>query len=295
MIDGQHRFNVMRELHETYLHEFNVFVQVIEVNSLQSMRDNYEIINKNTPLPTMTYELVDRNKHIIQETMDYFMKKFKTNWSSSVRARRPNMYPNYFQESCMFIFDKLKTIIKDEFKLINLIEDFNENLSNWSIDRFTNVSDAVYEKAKKNNCFIGLMPLAHEEDYGYMWAKLIVEYHTGEKIKNKVQSKTRRKKISKALRAKVWNDNIGADVSQAMCPICSTNWISTFNFECGHIQAHAEGGTTNADNLLPICSMCNKSMGTQRMDEFIASQFPNNLDQFEKRYSKSFALTINTI
>jgi hypothetical protein len=46
-----------------------------------------------------------------------------------------------------------------------------------------------------------------------------------------------------------------------------TNTIGNFN--CGHIVAHANGGETKLNNLVPICTLCNTSMGTYNLNDFI--------------------------
>ena len=50
------------------------------------------------------------------------------------------------------------------------------------------------------------------------------------------------------------------------------------NFECGHIVSVKEGGETNIENLLPICSSCNKSMGTENLMVFKKKYFSTNPD-----------------
>ena len=65
----------------------------------------------------------------------------------------------------------------------------------------------------------------------------------------------------------VWDKYIGKEKGIGKCYSCSEN-IDSKNFEAGHIIPEAKGGPTNIDNLRPICSCCNKSMGTQNMDEF---------------------------
>ena len=44
--------------------------------------------------------------------------------------------------------------------------------------------------------------------------------------------------------------------------------IDSFNFECGHIISDYNKGKISLDNLRPICSSCNKSMGRQNWDDF---------------------------
>jgi 5-methylcytosine-specific restriction endonuclease McrA len=42
------------------------------------------------------------------------------------------------------------------------------------------------------------------------------------------------------------------------------------NFVVGHIVSIKNGGETSLENLLPICTLCNSSMGTMNMDDFIS-------------------------
>ena len=76
----------------------------------------------------------------------------------------------------------------------------------------------------------------------------------------------RKVKIKAALREQVWLRNAGA----AFKSKCQTRWcqneINVFNFQCGHVQAESKGGPTTVENLVPLCSRCNLSMGTTHMD-----------------------------
>ena len=38
----------------------------------------------------------------------------------------------------------------------------------------------------------------------------------------------------------------------------------------------SKGGSTNIENLRPICSKCNGSMATQNMEEFMKKYYPTN-------------------
>jgi len=53
------------------------------------------------------------------------------------------------------------------------------------------------------------------------------------------------------------------------CACCQREPITINNFHAGHIKAEKEGGSTTLDNLAPICPLCNSSMGTMHMMEFI--------------------------
>jgi hypothetical protein len=80
---------------------------------------------------------------------------------------------------------------------------------------------------------------------------------------------TRKAAIPASLRISVWNSNVGSDVMIAKCYVGCGCAISFQNFECGHIKASASGGSDDLENLKPICSTCNKSMGTKNMLDFI--------------------------
>ncbi len=41
------------------------------------------------------------------------------------------------------------------------------------------------------------------------------------------------------------------------------------SWECGHIVSVRDGGNDSVGNLRPVCSTCNKNMGTENMDSFI--------------------------
>ena len=70
-----------------------------------------------------------------------------------------------------------------------------------------------------------------------------------------------KEKIPKALREQVWITYIGKEF-ESKCKIdwCS-NVINVFDYQCGHNIPESKGGTLDLENLLPICSRCNSSMG----------------------------------
>jgi len=61
------------------------------------------------------------------------------------------------------------------------------------------------------------------------------------------------------------------------------NILTPFTFEVGHNIPESKGGTTNIDNLRPICSKCNKSMGSQY-----------SIDEFSKLYERKKILKITS-
>lgn len=79
-----------------------------------------------------------------------------------------------------------------------------------------------------------------------------------------------KKKIPAALREQVWVLSFGDKYFKNKCQVgwCETI-ITPFTFEVGHNIPESKGGTIDIDNLKPICSKCNKSMGSNyTIDEF---------------------------
>ena len=54
-----------------------------------------------------------------------------------------------------------------------------------------------------------------------------------------------------------------------MCVCCNIESISLANFDCGHIISEKHGGKITLDNLRPICRLCNLSMKTKNMNDFM--------------------------
>jgi hypothetical protein len=86
----------------------------------------------------------------------------------------------------------------------------------------------------------------------------------------------KRKKTPAPLRVKVWETYIGLDVGQIDCPMCEAVKIYQINFHCSHVVADIEGGECSLENLRPLCSICNQSMGKQNMLDYAKMNFPNS-------------------
>ena len=86
---------------------------------------------------------------------------------------------------------------------------------------------------------------------------------------NKVKTnKSKKKNIPHAVKVKCWNTHVGELVPKVNCLCCDNVSITQHNFHCGHIIAETHGGTLDINNLLPICNVCNSSMGSMNMNEF---------------------------
>jgi hypothetical protein len=97
-----------------------------------------------------------------------------------------------------------------------------------------------------------------------------VEIKAEEKLPIKEVKKTpsKKKSIPKHVKTLCWNKYIGENVNSYPCTCCNVTTIKITDFHCGHVKSESDGGETRIDNLRPICSNCNLSMGTMHMEEY---------------------------
>ena len=82
--------------------------------------------------------------------------------------------------------------------------------------------------------------------------------------------KTKKKKtLPQILRQTVWDKWIGEDFGTSKCWCCKKNQIRQMNFDCGHVVSEYAGGEAILANFRPICRICNLSMQTENMIEFM--------------------------
>lgn len=80
--------------------------------------------------------------------------------------------------------------------------------------------------------------------------------------------------VTKSVKISVWTKMWGTESAVGQCYVCGRP-INNQDFVAGHIVAKANGGDESVDNLLPICSPCNGSMGKENLENYKAKHFPN--------------------
>jgi hypothetical protein len=81
------------------------------------------------------------------------------------------------------------------------------------------------------------------------------------------QPKYKKERIPATVRNILWVTHFKTS-KKGLCWLCGVEDISSANFECGHVISEKNGGRVTLDNLRPICSFCNKSVGTMNMEDF---------------------------
>jgi len=89
-----------------------------------------------------------------------------------------------------------------------------------------------------------------------------------DKEKKEKKVKKTKEKIPASVKSTLWSQHF-PNIIEGKCKCCQTEVISRNNFDCGHIISEKEGGKIHLDNLKPICRLCNSSMGTQNMTDYM--------------------------
>lgn len=103
--------------------------------------------------------------------------------------------------------------------------------------------------------------------------------------KSPPEPKTKKRKVfGTPDTARIWNNIYGNEVitSKVTCKICQ---ISKFEFSertkwhIGHVIAFSREGPDEIENLRPICSKCNKSMGSKSIMDYCKEKYPDRYEE----------------
>lgn len=283
LIDGLHRMEVYKKYN--YLLEEKIPIVEILSSSEIELQYYFSLINDNMQLHDIyknnenkedsndiemeDNELLENNnqikKKIIIETYNYFIKYYPNSFKYKGR-RRPFLDNNEFMDNLSYIYENAEelniNIIKSSEEFINLINKLNNKYKSKNIDWFPSKGKVknkdLLDIIKSTKClYFGM--------FSKDWINHIKEFP-------KVNSEH---KISQSLRQQVWFKYANNKLT-IKCICCNLNDINSFNFECGHIEPASKGGLCNIKNLVPICSLCNKSMGNIHMKDFMKNHNYSN-------------------
>jgi len=102
------------------------------------------------------------------------------------------------------------------------------------------------------------------------------------------KKKYKKQKIPAAIREATWIKHCGRVFEhKCLTPWC-LNKITAFEFQAGHNIPESKGGLTVVDNLVPICSRCNLSMGDRyTFSEWAALHSPITLQRYFCCFTKA--------
>ncbi len=96
--------------------------------------------------------------------------------------------------------------------------------------------------------------------------------------KDNKSNKVKKQPIKQAKKISVWHTHVGKTVGSRTCFCCKTSEITQLNFACGHVVSEHDGGTLDVNNLRPVCTACNSSMGTKNMRDFMRDNMMGDLE-----------------
>lgn len=161
------------------------------------------------------------------------------------------IYNVYIADTVEFIY----TTIKNDYKIPNLID--------LILDQSINIKNSAYNLFDIKS-FTFTVSSVNE----FKMANKFKELCEKESNLNVSVKKTeyKKKQIPKNVRNDVWRIN-HEESFNGFC-YCCKKIINVNEWECGHIISEKNGGTLHISNLKPVCSPCNKSMGTMNMEVF---------------------------
>jgi hypothetical protein len=195
-------------------------------------------------------------KMLITNVYNHFINKYP-NAFKFLGKKRPYIHSNNFLTQLTEIYEDKKDElnINNSQILINIIENLNMNYSKknseWFPSKGTVKNQNILDTLSKNNClYLGMLP--------NQWPNHLIQ----------IPENINEESITQSFRQAIWLKYCGENYKYA-CLCCNSNEISVYNFECGHILSKKNGGKISMDNIIPICSFCNRSMGSMHMFKYI--------------------------
>lgn len=291
LIDGQHRYHAIKRLcNRGYKNEM-IKIEIMEVNTYNEVIANYNLLNKNTPLPEF---IAGIDEDIPKRAFISLRNEFPNIWKTCKKPKKPYINQNDFQEALGFLTLKLNELnifpggIKQE-DLKELIIDKNNKMKLWPAESYEKIRKGVkweqYKKeADKHGFYLGMYSSISQE-YRYDWVSQVIEETSGVQLAKKKAPSKKRKQIPKQKRDESWKRWIGNEFGESRCYCCRVEKIKMNHFECGHVQSDANGGSVLVENLRPICKKCNQTMGKTHMRDYIAEHYSHNLQLFDDEIS----------
>lgn len=245
-VDGQHRYAALKLLDD--LPDWQIDIEITYCKDMDEMHEIFRILNTNVPVPEF-FKLEDEELYLMVAFKKYIQKKYASYMKSSLTPQRPNIHLDTF-------VDKMREIKQPEYRTLDELIEWFERENN---------EHREYLLTIKNEQCTKMLEKINRVTKTRNGAKFYLGCFWLDKIPNKIPS---------IIREQCWNtwkkeceENQCLIDGNVPCYVCSQT-ISSFHFEAGHIISHVNGGLTTVENLRPVCSMCNKRVGTKNMDEF---------------------------
>ena len=285
LVDGQHRWLAVHRLASQDLGggvmwDTRAVVEAVDLRApgAPSMAELFELVNRAVPVPD--YIVLGTLDSYRRAALDEFGRMFAARFGAFVSAarnpRRPNVNLGALTDR-VAASRELLARMPDAATLFRYVLHANAALG---------ARDAAFaaradEKACKHGCealYLAADPDgAWSEDAAEMDAFALLPGAAVDPAQRAMpmQMQRRRGPLPAALRVAAWNAAFGERAGEGRCACCGRA-ITQQGFECGHVISRHSGGLDTLDNLRPLCTTCNRSMGARNMDEFREAHFGSN-------------------
>ena len=276
MLNGQHRYFVIKDLVSEYKEEIPVEIKIYTVSSKEEMHELWMKVNGSKPSKlcksTSTQVLINSIKK-------YFVQNYPKYITNVDRPTRPNINLEQL-EKALHENNTLQILnIDSSEQFVSMIEKLNNfykysDMSKW---KAWSIDESIVMKCKTKNV---MKPLFLGIFTNFEWLKRIIEVNKQNGLVDNYSSiphlglNSKSRKISKAKRRKVWEKRCSKKFMIGNCFVCKSE-IDYDTFEAGHVLSHFWGGSTNIDNLEPICTICNKDMGVEHLLKYKKTNYSN--------------------
>lgn len=283
VLDGQHRIRVYEQLVYKGLPLQNVIVPVVHysVNSHGELLAYYNKINQHVPIHPLELRGDDVSRPFVEwmtRTFGAYLKKEKEGGN----VRCPHLGLSHMKSELLARISDLTDI--DIMRLFRTVTAFNAEMSRIAEScrrDYMFLPEAMTKRfadcsAKKADvsCYLGVFRRFEWLDVCLASAKERHEDVTKFNaicmilLRNQSQS-AKRSGIPFHVRQLVWRKVNEGTSTIGRCYACD-EVLKLNDMECGHVVAHALGGTTDTSNLMPVCRMCNRDMGIQNLELYRA-------------------------
>lgn len=270
IVDGSHRISALRKLVQTNPsigeHLIDVCLYICKNDTM--LYDIYMKINTNKKCDLYS---THSQTVIIQGVKNFIKKTYSKYISTADHPRVPNINLDQLGRELKNrnIIDKLNITTVDE--LTALITDLNIwyrsrpliNFEEWGLKDSIKLTDCMQK---------GEIPFYLGLYNNFEWLERIIlhkrENIPYEEMIHYFSGSFKRVKINPKFRMEIWSKRNG-EVITGNCYVCQSP-LTYNSFECGHIIPKCFNGPDTLENLEPICSQCNRSIGTMNLYDYKA-------------------------
>jgi len=263
IIDGQHRLEMAKLLYSNHgINDHLVFCWYI-CDGEGIMKDIFRSVNIDS-LKNQYYVSGDDIKQIIKEEFTGKLKEYNKTHFAKRKTETGNLKTieefvieldtiNFFDKfsNSQEVYDSLRKENNEFYSINRYSINLEKNPTIYYAPEKKLIKEKIIFSLKRNN-FVDWLNDKNKDPY-----------HNTRIIKAN---------ISAYKRKAVWRKEFG-DNETGLCPISFCDNILKKGvkggFQCGHIISEYNGGVTEVNNLRPICSGCNQSMGKTNWEDWI--------------------------